>query len=159
MYRIFRNFLNKKTTTVNWKRGSAELISIGLALPILCLMIIVVVGIIQTGLMRQALEYATYLSARAAVTCETQQEAATQALTTAKMTMQESTFGIDVDNMSVDLELVGGTSATEGGITWEKGALVKCQVTVPFRSLISFTDTNMTAILYMMVERPVRTYY
>lgn len=158
MRTIFSKFKPKKKK-INWKSGSAELIGIGLAMPVLCLMIIAVVGIMQTGIMRQALEYATYMSARAAVSCETAEEAQRQAEATCLMTMEDNSFGVETEDVDVDLQLVGGTSSTNGGITWEKGALVKCQVTVPFKSLISFSETNMTSIIYMMVERPARTYY
>lgn len=152
---------------VDWRKGGAELIGIGLAMPVICLLLIMIVGIMQAGIMRQSLEYTTYMAARAAVTCETSTEAIEQARTTALMTIADSSFGIDVDAVTVKLQLVGGTSSTSGGaseawqngITWEKGALVKCQIDVPFRSLINFQDETMTSIIYMMVERPAKTYY
>lgn len=146
---------------IDWKRGSAELIGIGLALPVLCVLLIMIVGIMQAGIMRQTMEYATYMAARAAVVCETQQAAQTEATTTAKMTLQDSSFGIDIDAVTVSVQLVGGTSSTTNGsqIEWEKGALAKCEISVPYRSLINFQDTTMNSIIYMMVERPAHTYY
>jgi hypothetical protein len=74
--------------------------------------------------------------------------------------MSGSSFGIDLDDIEVSLVLVGGTSSTSGsGITWEKGALVRCQISIPYRSLISFTDKTMTSAIYAMVETPAKTYY
>lgn len=146
---------------IDWRKGGAELISIGLAMPIICMLIIMCVGIMQAGIVRQALEYATYMAARAAVTCDSQSDAVVQAASTAKMTMAGSSFGVDLDQMVVTVELVGGTSsATNGsGISWEKGALAKCRVTVPYRSLTTFTDETMSSAIYMMVEKPAHTYY
>lgn len=157
---LFEHIKQNQKKKIDWHRGSAELIGIGLAMPVLCLLLIMIVGIMQAGIMRQSLEYTTYMAARAAVTCETSAEAMEQARTTALMTMADSSFGIDINAVTVDLQLVGGTSSTSGsGITWEKGALVKCQISVPFRSLINFQDQTMTSIIYMMVERPAHTYY
>lgn len=159
--RIRENWQKK----IDWHKGGAELIGIGLAMPVICLLLIMIVGIMQAGIMRQSLEYTTYMAARAAVTCETSTEAIEQARTTALMTIADSSFGIDVDAVTVSLQLVGGTTAATSakselnGIGWEKGALAKCTVQVPFRSLINFQDQIMSSTIYMMVERPAKTYY
>lgn len=148
--------LKKKTS---WRKGSSELISMCIVLPVIFLLIFSVIGIIQMGLVRQTLEYTAYLSGRAAVVCETMDEAKTQAESAAKMTISQSTFGVDADSVSVDLELVGGTSSTDGnGIKWEKGALLKCKVSVPAYNYISLSGATLSSTIYMMVERPARTY-
>jgi len=166
LFTVFHEYIKRcREKKIDWRKGGAELIGIGLAMPVLCLLLIMIVGIMQAGVMRQSLEYTTYMAARAAVTCETASEAQAQATTTALMTIANSSFGIEVDAVRVSLQLVGGTTAASSaqssldGIGWEKGALVKCQISVPFRSLISFRDETMTSIIYMMVERPAKTYY
>ena len=145
---------------VDWKNGSSELISMAIVLPVIFLLIFSVIGIIQIGLIRQTLEYTTYLSGRAAVVCEDYNSALAQASSAAKMSIAESTFGTNVEEVSVKLELVGGTSSTTGsGIEWEKGALLKCQVIVPAYEFLSSSHKDLTSTIYMMVERPAKTYY
>jgi hypothetical protein len=123
-------------------------------------MIITIIGIMQTGIMRQSLEYTNYMSARAAVVCDNYADALAQAKSTAVMTLSDTTFGVYLDDMKVSVTLVGGTSSTNGsGITWEKGALAKCQITLPYKSLIDFKVHTMSSTLYVMVEQPAKTYY
>ncbi len=150
----------EKNKKINWKKGSAELIGIAISFPVLCVMILVVIGIMQTGIIRQSLEYANYMAARAAVTSAEQTTAQQEAYTTAKMTLESSTFGVDIDRLDVSLELVGGTSSTidGSGIKWEKGALVKCQTRIPYKSLVDFQYHEMASTLYLMVEQPAKTY-
>lgn len=151
--------IKKLKRRINWRKGSAELIGIALTLPVLCVLLLMIVGVIQSGIMRQSLEYTTYLSARAAVTCDSAEAASIQARNTAIMTLEDNTFGIDLEQVRVTVELVAGTSDVGGsGITWEKGALAKCEITAPFKSIATFTEEQMTSTLYMMVERPARTY-
>lgn len=158
-----------KRKAIDWRKGSSELIGFALVLPALCILLLLSIGVIQTGLMRQMVEYSTYMAARAAVTCDV--EYGTQgggvpdivvdtAKATARATLQGTSFGVDIDDINVSIELVGGTSSVfGGGITWEKGALAKCTVTVPFKAVSSFEEKNMTSAIYIMVERPARTYY
>lgn len=151
--------LAKLKNKVNWKKGSSELVSMAIVLPIIFMLIFSVIGIIQIGLVRQTLEYTAYLSGRAAVVCETLEEAKVEALSAAKMTISQSTFGVNPDNVVVDLQLVGGTSSTTGsGITWEKGALLSCKVSIPAYDYITLSDATFSTTIYMMVERPARTY-
>lgn len=158
MVRTLKSLIKKKQ--IDWKKGSSELISMAIVLPIIFMLIFSVIGIIQIGLIRQTLEYTTYLSGRAAVVCEDYNTALAQATSAAKMTMAESTFGANADEVTVKLELVGGTSSTTGsGIEWEKGALLKCQVIVPAYEFLSFSHKDLTSTIYMMVERPAKTYY
>jgi len=152
--------LKKRMKAICWRRGSSELIGFALIIPLLAALIFTIITIMQLGLVRQTLEYATYMSARSAVVCEDYSTALTQAQTTARMTLANSTYGVDSDNVGVHLELVGGTSSTSGsGITWEKGALLKCEVTAPISQFINILDGDMSSCIYVMVERPARTYY
>lgn len=148
---------------INWKRGGAELIGIALAFPLLCAMIIMAVGVMQTGITRQSLEYANYMGARAAVTADNYETARTQAASAVKMTLNDNTFGVDIDNVSVNIDLVAGTTAagsnsSSNGITWEKGALAKCETVVPYKSLFDFQEHQMKSTLYVMVEKPAKTF-
>ena len=148
-----------KRLKINWRKGSSELISMAIVLPILFMLIFGSIGIIQIGLLRQTLEYTAYLSGRAAVVCETMEEAKTEALSAAKMTIAQSTFGVDPEHVEVDLQLVGGTSSTTGsGIEWEKGALLSCKVSVPAYDYVTLSGAKFSTTIYMMVERPARTY-
>lgn len=146
---------------INWKKGSSELIGFAMVIPLLAILMFTIINIMQLGLVRQTLEYTTYMSARAAVVCEDYDTALTQAETTARMTLANSTYGVDPDQVQIHLELVGGTSSTNGsGITWEKGALLKVQVMVPINQLMdALTSGTMSSTLYIMVERPAKTYY
>lgn len=154
--------IRKKHRKIDWHKGSGELIGIALAMPLLCVILIMIIGIIQTGIARQTLEHAAYLGARAAVTCDNQTDAETQAYAVIDATLSANTFSIDTDNINVDIALVSGTSDTLTGgttIAWEKGALIKLQVTVPYYSMATFSENTMSSILYMMVEKPAKTYY
>lgn len=149
--------LKSQSKRINWKKGSAELIGFALVLPVLCALIMISLGIIQTGVMRQSIEYATYMSARSAVTCDTYSKAQEQAKSTAIANLSSSAK--TADQAKVTVTLVGGTSSTTGsGITWEKGALAKVTITLPFKSIIDLKEHTMTSTMYMMVERPAKTY-
>ena len=150
----------RRMKAINWRRGSSELIGFALIIPLLATLMFTIITVMQLGLVRQSLEYATYMGARAAVVCEDYSTALTQAQTTARMTLGNSTYGVDQNSVSVRLELVGGTSSTSGsGITWEKGALLKCEVSAPINQFINILSGDMTSCIYVMVERPARTYY
>lgn len=153
---------------INWKKGSSELISMTICLPLLLFIIYAMVGVIQLGLMRQTLEYTVYASARAAVVCDDPGEAQRQAKNVAVTTLANTTFGGDIDNIQVNLKLVGGTSQASGagasehsmdGIRWEKGALLQCEIVVPMFNFSILGKDSMRTTLFMMVEKPARTYY
>lgn len=153
---------------INWKKGSSELISMTICLPLLLFIIYAMVGVIQLGLMRQTLEYTVYASTRAAVVCDNPTDAQIQARNTAVTTLENTTFGGDVDNIQVNLKLVGGTSQAGGtgasasamdGIRWEKGALLQCEIVVPMFNFSILGKDSMRTTLFMMVENPARTYY
>jgi len=154
--------LLKKLKAIRWNRGAAELIGFTLILPCIVIVLFSVITIFQVCLARQTLEHATYMAGRAAVVCETQSSALHQAESTAKSTIASSTMGINPDNVTVNLTLVGGTSSANGsGITWEKGALVKCTVRAKVDEILPLGsgDGTMESTIYLMVERPARTYY
>lgn len=153
---------------INWKKGSSELISMTICLPLLLFIIYAMVGVIQLGLMRQTLEYTVYASTRAAVVCDNPTDAQLQARNIAVTTLANTTFGGDIDNIQVNLKLVGGTSQTSGpsasehsmdGIRWEKGALLQCEIVVPMFNFSILGKDSMRTTLFMMVEKPARTYY
>lgn len=158
----------KRNRRINWRRGSAELVGLALVLPIICFILIVSMGVMQVGIMRLAVEHSTYMAARAASTCDlaydanrtgVPSEAIIEAENAAKMTLANNTFGIDIDNVEVHIELVGGTSAAGGEIRWEKGALIKCTVIVPFQMFSGGANNGtVTGSTYIMVERPTRIY-
>lgn len=148
----------KKYNRKNWNKGSGELISMALVLPVIIFLIFTIIGVIQLGLIRQTMEYSVYLSARQAVVCEGQAEAEAAALSAAKMSLSSSTFGVDIDNVQVQLRLVGGTSGSGNEITWEKGALLECRLLVPAYAYLSREGQYYSTTIYMMVERPARTY-
>lgn len=153
---------------INWKKGSSELISMTICLPLLLFIIYAMVGVIQLGLMRQTLEYTVYASTRAAVVCDNPTDAQLQARNIAVTTLANTTFGGDIDNIQVNLKLVGGTSQASGagasassmnGIRWEKGALLQCEIVVPMFNFSILGKDSMRTTLFMMVEKPARTYY
>ena len=156
-------YLIPKLKAVPWKKGSSELIGFALILPCIGVILFSVITIFQICLARQTLEHAVYMAGRAAVVCETQQAALNQAVMTARSTLMESTMAIASDDIHVALELVGGTSSAAGsGITWEKGALVKCTVSFPVNEILplgNLATQEMSGCIYLMVERPARTYY
>lgn len=148
-----------KKEKVDWRRGSSELISMAIVFPMIFMLIFAIIGVIQIGLVRQTLEYTAYLSGRAAVVCETEEQGKAEAISAARTALANSTFGIDVDEVDVELNLVGGTTSTESaGITWEKGALLECKISVPAQQYYTFAHGSMSSTIYMMVERPARTY-
>lgn len=155
--------LRLKWNHIRWKKGSSELIGFALILPAIAVILFSVITVFQICLARQSLEHATYMAGRAAVVCDTYNAAVEQARMTARSSLVESTFHINQDDIRVSLELVGGTSSpTEGSrITWEKGALVKCTVSFPVNGVVALLgrDVTMDSCIYLMVERPARTYY
>lgn len=155
--------LRMKKHRPNWKKGSSELIGFALILPAIAIILFSVITIFQICLARQSLEHATYMAGRAAVVCANINAGTEQARMAARNALTESTFQIEQDDIQVSLQLVGGTSSPTGGsgITWEKGALVKCQVTFPVNGVFALLndDAVMDSCVYLMVERPARTYY
>lgn len=153
----------KKLKDIRWNRGAAELIGFALILPCIAIILFSVITIFQVCLARQTLEHTTYMAGRAAVVCETYQSALSQAQATARSTLADSTIGVNPEDVTVSLDLVGGTSnATGSGITWEKGALVKCTVKIKIDEIMTLgsgSDGTMESTIYIMVERPARTYY
>ena len=152
----------KHTRKIRWKKGSS-ILEFSLVSPFIFVFILALVVIAQLSLCRISLENTAYHSARAAVVCEDYESAVYQMNTVAVSTIQASTFGISDDGIRTALNLVAGTTGAgnNGGsnITWEKGALVECTITVDIDRLIAFGPDTMSTTVYVMVERPVATYY
>ncbi len=154
-----------KTKKIDWKKGGSELISFALVMPFFCFMILMMVNILQRGIIRQSVEHAAYMSARAAVTCETVSDARTNAINTAQSTLANNSFSVAPEDVQVTLSLVAGSTSTANqtnkdetsNITWEKGALAKCEIKVPFTSMTGQHD-YISSVIFMMVEKPARTY-
>lgn len=151
-----------KLKKISAKKGS-DVLGFAMILPALCIIIYSVIVIAQLCQCRQSLEYALYEGSRAAVICEDYDTAYNSMCNIVKSTLQNSTFGVDDDDIDVQLNLVAGTSSTPGspgvgGIAWEKGALAECTVVIKIDKLLNIGGDTMTARIYVMVERPVRVY-
>ena len=150
-----------KKRKINWKRGSGELIGFCLVLPMMCLILFSVVSLMQTGILRQTLEYATYMGARAAVVCENETiaNASARQAVLSTLTADHSVGGFENEDVDINLDLVSGTSDTaSAGIKWEKGALLRLEVQVPYQLFYAGETRTMSSILYVMVEQPAKTY-
>lgn len=144
---------------IRTRRGTS-LLEFAIILPALCLVMFAIITVAQLALCRQSVEEALYMSSRAASVCDDYDTAKAQMLSVARSTITATTFGVDEDEILVEIELVAGTSNTSGsGIKWEKGALAKCTLTIPLDDYISFGPRTMSSTIYVMVERPAPTYY
>jgi len=156
--------LKNKLKKIKWKNGSS-LLEFAIILPSVCMILFAFIMVAQLALCRQTLEHALYLSARAAVVCEDYNTAAQQMNSVAVATIRESTFGVDDNGISTSLTLVAGTTgngatgSSANGITWEKGALAECSITVSLQKMLAIGPDSMSSKIYVMVERPVPTYY
>lgn len=155
-----------KQRKINWKRGASELLSLAIALPIILMMIFAIVNVIQVGLVRQSLEYTAYLAGRSAVVCDTYDRGLNSAENAMRLSLSNSTFGIDPDDATIRIKLVAGTTAATGatrpdesGIRWEKGALAEITISTPQYNFMGIDIGEMKATIYMMVERPAKQYY
>lgn len=154
----------RKFKKIKWKRGSS-LLEFAIALPCICIILFSIIIIGQMLLCRQSLEHTVYLAGRAAVVCESYDEAVYQMNSVALSTIEESVFGIDDgEGVTTSLRLVAGTSGVGGapstvnGITWEKGALAEIKITVPLTKALRIGPDTMTSTIYIMVERPAPTF-
>lgn len=161
MHNLLQRIKNKPK-----QRGSSEILSLAIVLPLILVIIFGVIWVIQLGMLRQSLEYAVYVAGRAAVTQETREAATREADFAAKRALEISTFGFDVDATTVQLQMMSGTTTTDGShradgsldVTWEKGAFVKITISTPAHTFMSYSNRQMTSSILMMVERPAHMY-
>ena len=154
--------MRAKIKKISAKQGS-DVLGFAMILPALCIIIYAVIVIAQLCQCRQTLEYALYEGSRAAVVCEDYDTAYIAMDNIVKSTLKNSTFGVEDDDIHVQLTLVAGTSSAggmsgAGGIAWEKGALAECTVTIKIDKLLDIGGDTMTARIYVMVERPAKVY-
>ena len=125
-----------------FKKGSGELVSFVMVLPVLCLIIMFMATLIQVTIARQKLEYATYSICRAAVITDD--------------------YYIAMNNAEFVAEENGGFSISfykyDGGELldrddWVKGSFVSLKVTEKIEPLFPmfFGDTYYS-IVVMMIE-------
>lgn len=148
---------------IKLKQGN-DMLGFAMILPALCIVIFAIIILAQLCLTRQTLEYALYTSSRAAVICEDYNTAYETMKTNAISTLQSNSFDIDAEDVECELNLVAGTTSTPGdpnsnnNITWEKGALAQCRITVHMKQKMNIGGDKMTATIYVMVERPAHLY-
>jgi len=138
---------------INWKKGSGELIGFAICLPMIMFIILGLVMILQLGLAKQSLEYATYSAARAAVVQNDMASAENAAQGNAEAALNSGTMGIE--DIGVEIELIAGrTIEGTGNIGWQKGALIRCTVSIDIDTIGPFRNSRMTSNIVMMVEFP-----
>lgn len=131
---------------IRWRQGGGELIGFVLVLPVIMLVFCAIVMAAQLGIARQSIEYTTYSAARAAVICETQN----QAQLAAELIVDDMIYeipGVEPGSASVTLQNYMGS-------TWQKGGLIKCTVKVKVNTISPWSSSLVTADITMMIERP-----
>lgn len=145
---------------INWEKGSGEMLSFAIVMPIICLIIIAVIGYFQYSFIRQQLEYATYKTVREAVVCENLAEAqniaqkavnayAPKAWLKKGTKIETKLFftGNGVNGFGMD-----GSELVENPNSWHKGNFIDCQLTGKYLLLIPFGNKTVTTNLTMMIE-------
>lgn len=131
---------------IDWRKGGGELIGFALVVPLVMLIFCAIIMAGQLGLARQSIEYSTYSACRAAVICETQDQAQTAAELIID-DMVNTLPGVQPGSISVTLDNLTGS-------VWQKGELVKCSVSVEVDTITPWTSSVITSDVTMMVERP-----
>lgn len=146
------------------RRQGSDVLAFAMILPALCILLYAIIVISQLCMCRNSIEYALYEGSRAAVISEDYDSAVVALENVAKSTLIGSTFGVEDSDIHVSIDLVAGTTdpieggAGIGNITWEKGAMAECSIEVKIHKLLNIGGETMTARMYVMVERPARTY-
>ena len=145
--------LIKLFKNIKWNKGSGELLGFAICLPMIMFIICGLIMVLQLGLAKQSLEYATYSAARAAVVQHDMADARSAASASADATLSSGTIG--VENIEVELEIVAGrTLAGTDDIGWQKGALLRCTVTIDINTIAPFAGSRMASEIIMMIEFP-----
>lgn len=130
---------------LKWRKGG-ELIAFAIVIPMIMFVFCALIMASQLGIARQSIEYTAYSAARAAVICESQD----QAQLAAEMILDEMTndiSGIEQGSAKVTIQNYMGT-------VWQKGGLIKCTVTAKVNNISFWPDSEVTADITMMIERP-----
>ena len=75
---------------IRWRKGGGELIGFALIMPTIMLVFCALIMAAQLGIARQSIEYTTYSACRAAVICESKE----QAQLAAEKIVRETIYGI-----------------------------------------------------------------
>lgn len=132
--------------TIKWDRGSGDLLSLALVLPMILVMFIVMISLTQYSIAKQSLAYATYMSARKAVVCKNYEEA-DKAAEAAANHYELSAFR-NWSSVSIT-----GTDMPGGSLTnWRHGNFVIVTVKANYDLLIPFNNTTIKSDIIMMIE-------
>lgn len=139
-----------------WEMGSGEIIGFLYTLPILLTLMVMLIGIIQVGALKERLEYTAYVGCRAAVVAKDFQTAEKNAEETVRHDLESSSLQYDPDSLEVSLRLIETGKGTKNQKnTWTKGNYVECLVKVNVKTVTPLIAGMKTTKIVMMIERPV----
>ena len=122
------------------EKGSTEVFAFTALAPVMVILFALLVTIVQSGSLKEKLEYTTYVAGRAAVVSETYKDAKQNALKVAKADLDS--YGADYEDLKVTLSYASGKK-------WKKGSYITCEVSVKFKG-----DNKKSFSLTMAVEKP-----
>ena len=138
-----------------WKQGSGEIIGFMYTLPVLLVLLVMLIGIIQVGALKERLEYTAYVGCRAAVVSKDYDMALKNAKETIKNDLESASIHYEPGSLEVDLKLITETSDKKKKKEWSKGSYLQCTVKVKVRTVTPFISGFKTSKIVMMIERPV----
>lgn len=135
-----------KKHTINWNRGSGELLSLIIVLPMILVTFIIMIALTQYSIAKQSLAYATYMSARQAVVC-TDYETADRMAEIAAEHYELSAF------RNWSSVTIRGTDMPGGSLTnWRHGNFIIVSVKANYDLLLPFNNTTIKSDIIMMIE-------
>ena len=130
-----------------WKKGAAESLSFIMLAPTILIIFAMLATVVQSGCLKEKLEYTTYVAARAAVVSDSMDNAKKNAMEVAKADLSSYGAEYDPESLKVTISYVSGSK-------WEKGNYISCTVSVKFRGLFELVNKRKKFTLAMAIERP-----
>lgn len=151
----FRKFL---------KNGGGEVLSFMITVPALIYMFAAILGIIQTGMIKERLEYTAYKACREAIVCKNLTVARKKAKEVAEDDFLKASRqgGLKYKKVDAELDIISKGAQTNTGKSskksdnskWMKGNYVQCTVKVESEPIFAFMKKERSSSIVMMIEYP-----
>lgn len=142
--------MSKKTIDF-WKKGSVEVFSYICILPAVFMLMVMVVGMVQLGTLKEKMEYTTYVACRAAAASETKAKAKINAQEVAEENLKGLTNSYEDGSLKVNIKCISGKIGKSTS-KWEKGNYVQCDLTVNATTITPFIKGKKTYSIVMAIE-------
>lgn len=141
---------------IDWEKGSA-LIGLVITLPLVMMIFFAIIGAMQAALIKQDMQYASYMAARQAVVSESYEDGLKAAQAAADKYAPAS---FKDGNAKVQLTYVGTATANAyqyGSLDWTKGNFIYCIVSADYNMFVPFGRSSVGCGTTMMIENNPHT--